>query len=53
MSPALWLVSNPLFAASSANLTAIGALAEIRFKIASARAIRLAAGTISLTRPMR
>ena len=41
--PSLWLVSNPLFAASSANLTAIGALAKICFRMASARVIRSAA----------
>ena len=33
--PSLWLVSTPLFAASSANLTAIGALEAILLKIAS------------------
>ena len=43
----------PLFAASSENFTAIGALAAICFRIVSARSIRPAAGTTSLTRPMR
>ena len=38
--PSLWLVSSPLFVTSSANLTAIGALAEICLRIASARVIK-------------
>src|ERR1700751_3581109 len=51
--PSLWLVSSPLFTASSENFTAIGALAAICFRMVSARSIRLAGGTTSLTRPMR
>ncbi len=38
--PSLWLVSIPLFAASSANLTAMGALEAILCSIASARVMR-------------
>src|SRR5258706_6553048 len=51
--PSPWPASSPLFTASRASLTAIGALAAICARIASARAISSAAGTISLTRPMR
>src|SRR5204862_2426930 len=51
--PSLWLVSNPLLFASSAYLTAIGAFEAIRLRMASARVIRSAAGTISLMRPIR
>src|SRR5579859_921655 len=51
--PSAWLVSRPLFTASRAYLTPSGALAAISLRIASARGIRLAAGTTSLTSPMR
>src|SRR3984885_12513494 len=51
--PSLWPVCSPLFAASRENFTAIGALAAICFRIVSARSIRPAAATTSLTRPMR
>jgi len=44
--PSAWLVSIPLLAASSENFTAIGALAEICFRIDSARAMRLARGQL-------
>src|ERR1700760_1478103 len=51
--PSSWPVSSPLLTASSESLTAVGALAPIFFRMASARAMRFAAGTISLTSPMR
>src|SRR2546425_2711270 len=51
--PSAWLVSSPRFTASSEYVTAIGALAKICFRMASARGISSAAGTTSFTSPMR
>ena len=52
-SPSARLTSRPRFAASIASLTAIGALALILFRMASARGMRLSLATISLTKPIR
>src|SRR6266542_6389712 len=51
--PSVWLVSKPLFTASSEYLTASGAFAKICLRIASARGIRSAARTTSLTSAIR
>src|ERR1043165_96200 len=51
--PSAWLVSIPLFTASSEYLMATGALAKISRRSASARGISSVAGTTSFTSPIR